>query len=107
MSKSWQSRKQNVRTDNKRVGPVCSRDKGKCSFEHLRSFFMKETKLSLGEMPPILGAPLGSPFMRWKSRTYPMLLGAPYLHIGLRILVTFQEKVFKAFTFLMLPEMEV
>lgn len=36
-----------------------------------------------------------------------MLLGAPYLHIGLRILVTFQEKVVKAFTFLVLPEMEV
>ena len=44
--------------------------------------------------------------MSWMSRTSLVLLGMPYSPVGLRILITLKEKIFKVFMFLVLPEME-
>lgn len=70
---------------------------------------MMETKPSLGKMPFVLGDHFGEPLPQGGSQgllTGGTLLGAPYSPIGLKILVTLKEKLFKAFTFLVLPEPE-
>ena len=64
-------------------------------------------KAIFGEDALCFGRPLWwAPSTRWKSRSCPGPLGAPYSPIGLKILVTLKEKIFKAFTFLVLPELE-
>ena len=44
--------------------------------------------------------------MSWNSSTGPGLLGMPYSPIGQKSLATLEEKIFKAFAFLVLLEME-
>ena len=66
-----------------------------------------ETKVSLGKMPLCFGRPVWwLPSMSWNSSTGPGLLGMPYSPIGQKSLATLEEKIFKAFAFLVLLEME-
>ena len=73
----------------------------------LKSFFMMETKLFFWKMCLCFGRLLWrAPSMSWMSRTSLVLLGMPYSSVGLRILITLKEKIFKVSIFLVLREME-
>lgn len=57
-------------------------------------------------MPLFFRVPFGEPLHDMEVKDPPRAPREPYLHIGLGILVTFQEKVFQTYTFLVMPEME-